>query len=234
MEYHPARRATGDQDNDRSPGSATDHLQDTTFLRAPTTRRDLLGRPEVSFNSELWDDFRTRYSAPIRQHCTRSGLNPAAAEEIVREVFTKLAERLDRRPFNWKSTSFRGWLNQVTNGLIFDHHQSRRSHLLSPQLKAAIREWLPPSIAPDSENDDRERLEAHLWATCLARVRHSANPIHWQIFEMLVVEGLGQRRVAQLFDTTQVNVGVIRHRLVRRIRQEWKSLLKGPLAEDLE
>ncbi len=213
-------------------GPDIDPLDETeSFIQAPTTQRDLFARAAANFDSKIWAEFSELYDSAICHHCARSGLSPTESKDVVREVFEKLATRLGRRPFNWKSTTFRGWLNQVTNGLIFEHHQSQRHQQLPPQLVASIREWLLPAMAPESETHEREQLESHLWSTCLARVRHEAKPSHWQIFEKSVIEGLPARDVAQLFGTTQINVAVVRHRLVARFREAWKNLLSGPLTD---
>jgi DNA-directed RNA polymerase specialized sigma24 family protein len=87
-----------------------------------------------------------------------------------------------------------------------------------------IQEWLPPAFAPEEELEAREKLEAHLWSVCLARVRSDVPPNHWQVFEAHALHGRQSSEVARIFNTTSVNVRVIRTRVVAKIRAEWKNI----------
>ncbi|MFM7102797.1 MAG: RNA polymerase sigma factor, partial [Verrucomicrobiota bacterium] len=166
--------------------------------------------------------------------CERSGLKRSEGEEISLEVFSKLARRMDRRPLHHPSESLRAWLTRTTHQLILDRHRSRRRHPLGPAAIALLQEWLPPASLADEENRRRERMEGHLWAVCLARVRSASPARHWQIFEAYALEGMSSAEVARSFGTTGFNVRQIRRRLVARLRREWSSLVTQAIEPEPE
>ena len=204
------------------------------MLDAPTTNRELISSAGKSHDSAIWQQLYERYGEPVQKHCLKSGLTEVEANEVLHELMAKLAARLTKRAFNWSSSSFRGWLNQTTNNLIFEVHRLKRRNSLPSACLAMVCEWLPPALAPDVDAKARERLEAHLWSVCLARVRNEVRPEQWQIFESYALQGKTASEVSRCFNTTQMNVRIIRHRMIRRIRQQWEQLQSGPLSEPIE
>lgn len=201
------------------------------MLDAPTTDQPLVAAASDPDNTAAWNDLYAKYRGPLLRLCHRSGLSPVEGEEVVQEVLAKLARRLAKSSFNWEVRSLRGWLSEMSNRAIFDHHRRCRRADLTAKAMAAIKEWLPPAFAPESDDGAREQMEAHLWSVCLARVRHAARPDRWQIFEAYALHGDPAAEVARRFNTTGFNVRVIRHRMVARIRREWAQLASCPLPE---
>lgn len=200
------------------------------MLDAPTTDQSLVETARNPESLEAWSRLYATYRQPLLSHCARSGLTPVEGEELVQEVLAKLSQRLAKASFNWQATSLRGWLGEMANRAIFEFHRRRRAEL-SPAVMAVIQQWLPPAFAPETEGASRERLEAHLWSVCLARVRHSVRPGQWQIFEAYALHGNAAAEVARRFNTTGFNVRVVRHRMIARIRREWAQLATSPLPE---
>jgi|688.fasta_scaffold479809_2 RNA polymerase sigma factor (sigma-70 family) len=201
------------------------------MLDAPTTDEQLVASASDPDNAVAWSHVFAKYRSPLLRLCQRSGLSPDEAEEVVQEVLIKLSRRLAKAPLNWEASSLRGWLSETCNRAIFDHHRRCHRTHLSGKVIAAIKEWLPPAFAPESDDGTREQLEAHLWSVCLARVRHAARPGQWQIFEAYALHGATAVEVARRFNTTGFNVRVIRHRMVARIRREWAQLASCPLPD---
>lgn len=204
------------------------------MLDAPTTDPRLVDAARDPADGTSWQRLYVTYRDPITRHCAKSGLTPAECEEVVQEVLAKLAQRLSKAAFNWKSASLRGWLNQTTNHLIFEVHRLNRRNAFTPEALAIIQQWLPPTLAPEADLKAREQLESHLWSVCLARVRHAVRPLRWQIFESYALHGNPATEVARRFNTTGINVRLIRHRMIARIRREWAILPASPLPEPEE
>jgi RNA polymerase sigma factor (sigma-70 family) len=204
------------------------------MLDAPTTNTGLVNAASDPADAASWQRLYATYRDPIIRHCANSGLTPAESEEIVQEVLAKLAQRLSKAAFNWKSATLRGWLNQTTNHLIFEVHRLNRRQAFSADALAIIAQWLPPTVAPEGDTKVREQLEAHLWSVCLARVRQSVRPRQWQIFECYALQDNPAVEVARRFNTTGINVRIIRHRMIARIRRVWSVLPGSPLPEPAE
>lgn len=199
------------------------------MLDAETTNQALVAAATNPANDEAWRGLDAAYHPALIRHCVRSGLTATEAEDIAALVLATLAVRLARSAMKWETTSLRGWLGETANRLIFDVHRHRRRDQLSADAMRLIQEWLPPAFAPEEEMEAREKLEAHLWSVCLARVRTDVPAEHWQIFEAYALSGRKSNDVARLFNTTGLNVRVIRSRMVGRIREEWRQLASQPI-----
>lgn len=204
------------------------------MLDAPTTNTVLVESAADPDNGSSWERLYTTYQNPILEHCERSGLTDTESADVVQEVLGRLVYRLKNSPFNWQSSTLRGWLSQTTNNLIFEVHRVNQRNTFSPGVLAIIQEWLAPALAPAVETKAREQLEGHLWSVCLARTRHGVRPQHWQIFECYAMQGHLVAEVAQRFNTTGFNVRLIRHRIVARIRKEWANLSALPIPDPEE
>jgi RNA polymerase sigma factor (sigma-70 family) len=204
------------------------------MLDAPTTHVPTIsaaGRPD---DLESWDRIVSTYRDPLLRHCSASGLAPEEAEEVAMEVLARLAQRLQRKVFDWQSTRLRAWLGQTTNHLIFEIHRSRNRHRLDPDVALIVQDWLPATQAPETDLRARTQMEAHLWSVCLARVRSAVKARHWQIFEAYALHEAEASEVAGQFGTTAFNVRLIRHRIIARIRREWRDLLAAPVSDPEE
>lgn len=194
------------------------------MLDAQTTNHELVTAAVDPADNEAWSQLHRAYHPALVRHCQRSGLSEAQAEDVAATVVATLVVRLCRSSVKWSNTSLRGWLSDTANRQIFELHRNWRRKELSEDAIRLIQEWLPSAFAPDDEGEARQKLEMHLWSVCLARVQTDAVPAHWQIFEAYALEGRSSAEVARLFNTTRVNVRIIRMRLVKRLRHEWKSL----------
>jgi RNA polymerase sigma-70 factor (ECF subfamily) len=194
------------------------------MLDAQTTNHELVTAAQNPANNEAWLELHRAYHDPLIRHCDRSGLNPVEAEDVAALTLATLAMRLSRSSLKWEKSSLRGWLSETANRLIFDVHLNRKQQRLSADAARLMQEWLPPAFAPEDEHEAREKMESHLWSVCLARVKADVSPEQWQIFEAYALGGRKSSEVAALFNTTGLNVRVIRSRMVSRIREEWKQV----------
>lgn len=196
------------------------------MLDAETTNHELVQAAAEPTDSVAWGELHARYHPALVRHGLRSGLTASEAEEVALQSLAKLSHRLSRSPLNWDATGLRAWLSETANRLIFEVHRNRRRDALSADAMRLIQRWLPAAFAPEGDAPAREKLESHLWSVCLARVRTAVPAFHWQVFEAYVLQGQKSREVARLFNTTDLNVRIIRMRLASRIRKEWASLSK--------
>ncbi len=196
------------------------------MIDAQTTNHELVTEAQNPANNEAWIELHRTYHDPLIRHCDRSGLSPVEAEDVASLTLASLATRLARSSLKWETSSLRGWLSETANRLIFDVHLHRKRDQLSADAARMMQEWLPPAFAPEDEQEAREKMEGHLWRVCLARVKGEVSAEQWQIFEAYALGGRKSSEVATLFNTTSLNVRVIRSRMVSRIRLEWKNIAK--------
>ena len=194
------------------------------MLDTPTTNRHLVEAAADPADEVTWMQLHSTYAKPIGRLCRQSGLNPSECDEVANQVFVKLSQRLSKSGFAWSSGTLRGWLSEIANRLIFETHRLNRQREFTPDALILIQEWLPSALAPMSESVSREKLEVHLWSVCLSRVRSAVPSNKWQIFESYTLQGNSSAVVARTFNVTQINVRIIRMRMITRIRREWANL----------
>lgn len=198
------------------------------MLYAQTTDPHLIEAVRDWRDDEGWQRFYALYAPGIRAHAKTSGLSEAEAEDVVQETMVKVARYLPKFEYNRTVCRFRTWLNQIVNQRIFEALHRRRKHLFSAASLDELREVLHASEAPTSDPVAQAEAERSLLEACLARVRARTRPKHWQIFEANAIHGMRAEKVSKLHRTSAANVWVIRHRVVRALRCEWRALLEAP------
>ena len=83
-------------------------------------------------------------------------------------------------------------------------------------------------VNPAADPVAQAELEQRMLGVCLARARAEVKPRQWQIFEANALQGMDARTVAKHFRTSTANVWVIHHRMIRRLRSGWQTLLNEP------
>lgn len=199
------------------------------MLDSPTTQPERIAACANPADHEAWDWLHEAYRKPIGDLCLRSGLTPVETEEVINDVFLRLSRRLVAKPFRSETLRFRAWLTQITHLRIFEVRRQRKRSELTPEALTCMAEWLPGAFAPQTHTEARHKLEQHLWAVCLDRVRTTVPPRSWQVFEAYCFHSQPSTEVARAFNTTEFNVRMIRMRMVRRIRRQWAILAEEDL-----
>ena len=69
-----------------------------------------------------------------------------------------------------------------------------------------------------------EEWQKNLVDVAMERVRRRANPVHYQIFHLHAVKGLGVRDVAKLTGASLAKVYVTYHRIAKLVKTEVRRL----------
>lgn len=141
------------------------------------------------------------------------------ADDLVAEVFERVLSRIgtyqpDRAPFA-------AWLFAIAHNVVNDHLRAqRRRRWLSLD---ALREWASGQPQPEEatiHNETRTELLSALG--CLDERERD-------LIALKFAAGLTNRRIAELVNLSESNVGVILYRAVRRLRVELGA--EGPSHE---
>lgn len=198
------------------------------MLYAQTTDPSLIEAAKDWRDDANWREFFERYAPAIRRHACASGLSETEAEDVVQETMLKVSRYLPSFKYDRTVCKFRSWLNQIVNQRIFEAlHRRRRSGFSEVSLDQ-LREVVHATEAPTGDPVVQTEIDHRLLEACLARVRARAQPRHWQVFEAHALHGLSAEETARRYDTTAANVWVVRHRIVKRLREEWRNLLSQP------
>lgn len=200
---------------------------------AQTTDPHLIESVKDWHDDANWRAFYDRYGPAIRHHALRSGLNDTESDDVLQEAMVKVARYLPSFEYDRTLCKFRTWLNQIVNQRIFEVRSRRKRSYFPRESLEEIRQQIHQSQAPVENPVDQVETEYHLLEACLARVRARVKARHWQLFEAHAIHGMSSGEVADLHKTTKSNVWVVRHRLVKYLRQEWGQLLEKPFDEKI-
>lgn len=206
---------------------------DPNLLMVATTDREILASASDLSNEPAWKALWDRYQKPILQLCQLSGLTEPESQDVVQDAFLRLSRMIESGRLEPIQNGFRRWLGYVVHRLIFEAHRRNRRHQLGVEAVKRLKIWLPAVEAPADDGRAREHMEGHLWSVCLARVRSDTRADHWQAFEAYALEGCLAAEVARRFGMTKIGVRVIQHRIVKRLKAQWRTLLVQDLPEPL-
>lgn len=198
------------------------------MLNAQTTDPSLIASVRDWRADEGWRRFYEIYAPAIRRLARSSGLGEADVEDVVQETMMKVVRYLPRFEYDRTICRFRTWLNQIVQQRICDARRTHsREHLRREALRALLgwMEGLASPAEPSLEFLESIRLQMEV---CLDRVRTQARPDHWQVFEAYALEGLSAAETAARFRTTSANVWVVRHRMVKALKAEWRQWEERP------
>jgi RNA polymerase sigma-70 factor, ECF subfamily len=167
---------------------------------------------------QAWARFVELYAPLIHTWARRTGLQDADADDLVQEVFVLLREKLPEFVYD-RAGSFRGWLRAVTMNLW--RNQRRQAARRPVALPAGVEPTLPDAVAEFWE----EEFGRELVARAAAIMRKDFKDNTWKAFLGVVVYGKSYADVATELGMTKTAVGVARHRVLQRLREEVAGML---------
>ena len=126
----------------------------------------------------VWREYHARLHSFIRD---RVG-DPAAADDILQDVFVKIHSRIDTVE---DSSRLQSWIYQITRHAIVDHYRARRPAEDLPEALAA----------PQPEPGEAELREM---AGCVTPMIQSLRAPYSQALQLSEIEGWTQQEVADL------------------------------------
>jgi RNA polymerase sigma factor (sigma-70 family) len=195
------------------------------------TRPSLLFRVREWSDSASWEEFHRLYRRLIYGRARRAGLSHADSEDVAQDVFKRVAETIRDFDTNPERGSFRGWLMKLTHWRIADKFKRRRE--FSPptgeglehiSAEAAHIDNVP---APTVEEDEWDReWQQHILAAATERLARQVKPLHFQAFDLYVLQDWPLLRVTKELRISPASVYVISHRLKARLKAEVEKLQK--------
>ncbi|HEX9784246.1 MAG TPA: sigma-70 family RNA polymerase sigma factor [Opitutaceae bacterium] len=187
------------------------------------TRLSLLARLKNLDDSESWSEFFNTYKRLVLGLARRRGLTEHEAEDVAQEVFLRLSQTIKNFERGSRPGSFRSWLGQLTRWRSDD---KCRKLTRVPTPVAGINADDGTDIIDrvpardDSEDAFEAEARAHLLEVLFKRLQASVPPRDLQVFQLVALEGMEPDAVARLFHLTRTHVYVIKHRIVKKLREE--------------
>lgn len=186
------------------------------------TRPSLLFRVRQWNDSASWEEFHRLYRRLIYGRARRAGLSHADAEDVAQDVFKRVAETIRDFDTNPERGSFRGWLMKLTHWRIADKFKSRH------KFQAPTREENDPAgsidtlvdnvPAPGADEDEWDReWQQHLLAAASERLAREVKPLHFQVFDLYVLQSWPLLRVTKELRVSPAHRVPIRRTILPRL-----------------
>lgn len=195
------------------------------------TRLSLLARVRDLDDAASWSEFFHTYERLVRGLARRRGLTEHEAEDVAQEVFRRLARTLPEFERGERPGSFRNWLGRLTRWRAEDKLRER-ARVPRPvgDFETDDGPDMVERLPAPSEGDDGFEAEArqHLLDVLFKRLEATVPPRDLQVFQLVALEGMDPDAVARMFHLTRSHVYVLKHRIVKKLREEAARLPLGP------
>ena len=199
----------------------------------PDTQLSLIEQAKRD-NPSAWEIVYTLYTPLIRRWARGNGVTcPFELENVVQDVFTKLAKNLKQYQDRADSGSFRGWLRVITRNHIFTNH------LGNPSLKTVGgSEWhrrlneipfdnetinsLLDSVSSDSP-DEKNLIFRKIVTWVDLRYRNQKR--QRIVFRRVILEEQSPNEVAKDLEVSVNVIYQIKSRILAQIREVFKDLV---------
>jgi RNA polymerase sigma-70 factor (ECF subfamily) len=174
-----------------------------------------------------WDRLVAVCSRLLRGWLLRYPLQGADADDLVQEVLAVVVRKLPRFRHSGRGGAFRGWLRAIL-ALQVRYFYRRRQNLPEP---TDPQDENGPLLRPDqAEGELARRWDAEhdrqLMGRLLERIRPEFTPTTWEAFERSALHGRPAAAVGAELGLTANAVCIARSRVLRRLREQARGLLR--------
>jgi len=186
------------------------------------TRPSLVERVKDGAES-AWEEFYRLYWRAVYGYALKFGVGKAAVDDVVQEVFFKIARSLPGFEYDRRKGRFLSWIKTVTRTTVIDHMRRRRARVegrsvVSMDATDCGVAKLPGVGAADLPDPWRAEMEDAILAEAFERVRASASEACFESFMQFAWKGRPASEVAQALGISENSVYVNKHRVLKRLQ----------------
>lgn len=181
------------------------------------TTSTILSRLRAFDDQSMWEQFHTRFRAPLLAFVRRFGLTDSAAEDVVQETLLAFAQAYREGRYDPAKGRLSSWLF----GIAFRQASSARRSQARTRARQAPGSgdtfWDETPDPQEAEQAwDREWEVARL-AQSIEQLRREVTQRTFRIFELLVQQQRSPDEAAAELGMTRDAVYVAKHRLLKRL-----------------
>lgn len=186
------------------------------------TSISLLERLRLGPDPTAWERLVELYTPLIRNWLGGYGVASMDLDDILQEVFGTLCRELPAFRHDLRRGAFRRWLRTITLNRLRNFWRARTRNA-SPNPEPLLAQIEDP--ASDLNKRWDEEHDKHVARRLLELLEPEFEPATWQAFQLLVLEGLDTRVVADRLGITPNAVRIAKSRVLSRFRQEVEGLI---------
>jgi RNA polymerase sigma-70 factor (ECF subfamily) len=181
------------------------------------TQASLIQRVRDLTDTASWAEFDRLYRPFLFKIARRSGLPPEDADEVVQEVFAKVAQAIVEFRLDHERGRFRGWLKAITVRKLIDRRRAR-DRSVSPVAMTS------DPLVFDSLDEEWDRAyRRHVLDHAMEEVRSRIEPKTWACFEEHTLRRRRADEIAAELGMTVNAVYVNAFRTIQRIRERCRD-----------
>lgn len=203
----------------------------TTIDDSLETRRSLLSRLRDLDDGESWRAFFDRYCRMLYNVARRAGCDDTDAQDVVQETIVAVAREMPRFVYDPGRGSFKQWLFRIVRRRIADHfRRAYRQPQRGPLSLDAMEEEDDPTLAfPAAATRELdlawdEEWERSIFLAAVERVRATANPRHFQVFDYCVLKEWPAAKAAATLGLNAGQVYLARHRVSQAVKRAARQI----------
>jgi len=196
------------------------------------TRATLLARLKDSNDHASWKEFCGVYRKLIYSTALKAGLTETEAEDVAQETLAGVARHMSEFQYDRKIGSFKAWLLRLTRWRITDQLRKRQNSLRlvhrarADTTRTSTADQIADPNAFDPSSFWDAEWERNLMEAAIERVRQRADPTHYQIFDLYVLQQWPVKKIARLLGINAGQIYLTKHRISVVIRKELAHLKK--------
>jgi RNA polymerase sigma-70 factor, ECF subfamily len=201
-----------------NPSDDSASVTSTTLLRAACDRQPA-----------AWEDLVRTYSRRMYRWCRFAGLQPADAADAVQEALRSVAGNLQAFRRDRPGDTFRGWLRRIVDNKVRDHYRGLARQADRAQGGSTAMQFLAAASSSGAMDSGEEPSTPPATALdpriprVIERVRQEVGQRNWRLFWRVSVDGQSAVDVGCEFGVTANTVGIVKMRVLRRLRAEVAS-----------
>ncbi len=196
------------------------------------TRPSLLLRVQEWGDTTSWNEFHRLYRKLVYGLARRSGLTHEDSEDVMQDVFKRVAETIHAFESDPNRGTFRGWLMNLTRWRVTDkfnskpknEHYNVRSSDATAGPRTATIERVPDGADADAEGE--KEWQRHILETACERISRKVKAQHFKVFDLYIRQQMPVPKVAEKLGTNPATIYVIAHRLTKQLKAEVELLRK--------
>jgi RNA polymerase sigma-70 factor (ECF subfamily) len=192
------------------------------------TSASLLERLRHQADPADWQRLTAIYRPWLVSWLRRHGMGDADAEDLVQDILVVVLHELPFFQHNRKAGAFRAWLRTIAVNRLRDALRAR-SYRPTATGDSAFLDQLEQLEDPTSVLSKVWELEhdRHIIGRLLAMIEPDFQPVTWQAFRGVMLDGQSPRETAARLGISVNAVLLAKSRILARLRQEARGLIEG-------
>ena len=181
-----------------------------------------LRQPE---NTTVWSQFDQRYRPMLMRYAIKLGLNDADAHDAAQHALIEFSKAYQDGKYDREKGRLRIWLFGIARNQILNLRKKKRGREVNVADKTAETNF----FAAVEDEDQMQQMWDEEWRQsvlrqCLEAVRREFDGKTVEAFELFAWQGQSAQDVAEKLDMTPNAVFLVKHRVMKRIRELLPSM----------